>query len=267
MHHVVHQHYFVSDCLACKRCSKNAAQSATLCLSSSSNLRASSSMSFLRMSSGGMQLTSSSYSLPLTANRRLGVCSARMSLAISCMARPRQMRSCKVAVQTGHVYTSSLMLFCTGKSYYLLSCQLHTNRFAQLAIHPAQLSASCGRTVQLLRPHMQQHAVSRSAGRPQVVSNLNIKLPICHLHWLIICKWVLGHFAGLKTQQCTPQIPLRDLSDAVTQRVWQLQAFFPRYIGQHVLNLRVGGCCHTYAQASASHWLNHLFTRSVPLID
>ena len=52
----------------------------------------------------------------------------------------KAMSSCKVAVQTGHVYTSSLMLFCTGKSYYLLSCQHHTNRFAQLAIHPAQLS-------------------------------------------------------------------------------------------------------------------------------
>mmetsp|Transcript_730 Transcript_730/g.1876 ORF Transcript_730/g.1876 Transcript_730/m.1876 type:complete len:295 (-) Transcript_730:114-998(-) len=70
-------------CPCCSRHSYVAASSNVCRFSSSSIFPASSAASVPTMTSGGMQLTMSSYSLPRTTNKFRAVCSRRMSPAIS----------------------------------------------------------------------------------------------------------------------------------------------------------------------------------------
>ena len=90
------------------------------------------------------------------------------------------------------------------------------------------------------------------------VPHLNVQLPVCYLHRLIIAEGVLTHLACLKAQKRPSEVPVRDLSNTLTERCRQLQAFFLGYIGQHLLNLRIARGCHSDTKASAPHWLNDL---------
>lgn len=92
----------------------------------------------------------------------------------------------------------------------------------------------------------------------QKLADLYVQFPVSRLDRLIICEGVLCHLAGLKTQQGAPQVSVGGLGNALTQWIWQLEALFLCYVGQHVLHLWVRGCSHTYAQTPASNWFNDL---------
>ena len=181
-------------------------------------------MSFLRMSSGGMQFTSSSYILPLTAKSRLGVCSARMSFAISCRGTPN-------IDQNSTMETVKAQSYCMGNT---VLNQSSMNACKQVQMPPSMLQPAgtltslCKHAVRVeqklmllpltsghchftetMQYKIWQHGCVHVASWRAIAQGgyLHVQLPVRHLHCLIILEWVLRHVTGFKAQQCPPQVP------------------------------------------------------------
>ena len=177
----------------CNLCSNCAAAVEHLCLSWSSILLISSCESFRRISSGGRQLTSNSYSLLLTTWICFGLCCSRMSFAISCTNNQALMPQVLI------------WLVCVADAQSAYSVQVSGTTFC----------AWCLATKSPLLHQYYQYIKKYSLLELQRVWYLDVELPIWVGKLLMSLQWILRHSASLKHEQCSTKIT-----------IWSLQSHF-----------------------------------------